>query len=362
MRPLRPMFGILVLVAAGCQGGAVVGPGPSPSQTASATPTARPTSLPSATPSPAPTPLPTGVTPSPTPIATPSGAKLYVVNHSTFGAGANGSPSVTVYPITANGDATPIATLAGSATNENQIYFPAVDSFNTLYLGNQNGSGTSGTITEFAGQLGNRAPTQTLTGLYQPVGVAVDAMNALYVGESGEYDVYAPGALPGAAPLHHIAGSNTTMNGQSVYQIFVERTGKQDIALQNAVITFAYGTDGNATPTQDIYGTTTGIVYALGVAADSSGNIYVTNFNLNNVLEFGSTSTGNTVPSDTIVGTSFNEPWGIFFDSNDNAYIANRGNNSILIFAKGTLATGIPSATISGADTGLDNPTGVFVR
>ena len=267
-----------------------------------------------------------------------------------------------MYPITANGNATPIATLAGPATMENQIYYTAVDSNSTLYLGNQNGSTTSGTVTSFSGPLGNSAPARTLAGIYQPLGVAVDPMNALYVGESGALEVYAANAVAGAPPMRRIAGSNTTMNGQSVYQVFVESTGKQDLALQNAIITFPYAADGNVAPMQNIYGEATGIDYALGVAADSSGNIYVTNFNINNVLEFGPTSTGDSAPSSTIVSTSFDQPWGIFIDSSNNVYVANRGNNSILVFASGTFATGIPTATISGANTGLDNPTGVFVR
>jgi hypothetical protein len=358
---------IAAVSLAGCQGGAVVGsPVANPSSAPSATPTGatpRPTSLATAPPTAPPTPLPPGVTPSPTPVPTPTGLKLYVVNHSTFGAGNAGTPSVTVYPITASGDATPIAVLSGAATMENQIYFPAVDSYSQLYLGNQNGSTTSGTVTEFPGPLnGNIAPTQTLTGFYQPVGIGVDRMNALYVGEAGAIDVYASGATAGTAPIRRISGSNTELPGQSVYEIFVERTGKQDVALQNAVVTFPYGATGNVAPTQYLYGATTGIIYALGVAADSNGNIYVTNFTQNNVLEFSSTATGNAAPSGIVVSTSFNEPWGIFFDSNDTAYVANRGNNSILVFASGSLATGIPTATIGGADTHLDDPTGVFVR
>jgi hypothetical protein len=348
---------------AGCQGGAVVG---SPAPQASGSPsgaTPRPTSLATAPPTAPPTPLPPGVTPSPTPEPTPSGAKLYVVNHSTFGAGNAGTPSVTVYPVTASGDATPIAVLTGAATMENQIYFTAVDSYARLFLGNQNGSTTSGTVTEFPGPLdGNIAPAQTFGGFYQPVGIGVDNMNALYVGEAGAIDVYAATAAPGAAPIRRISGSNTTLAGQSVYEIFVERTGKQDIATQNAIVTFPYGATGNVTPTQYLYGATTGIVYALGVAADSNGNIYVTNFTQNDVLEFASTATGDDAPSAVVASTSFDEPWGIFFDSSDTAYVANRGNNSILVFANGSLALGIPTATISGADTLLDNPTGVFVR
>ena len=374
---------ILSSVLSGCRGGAVVGPsvGPPPSPTPSVTIVTVPvnprpspgtpgpspsstvlqTPLPSAPPTVTPT-LAPGQTPSPTPVPTSPGPKIYVVNHSTFGAGNAGAPSVTVYPANANGDATPIATLAGSATMEDQIFFTAVDSNSTLYLGNQNGATNSGTVTAFTGPLGNVAPAKTLTGLAQPVGIAVDATNALYVGELGALEVYSPGATAGAPPLHRIAGSNTSLSGQSAYEVFVERTGKQDVALQNAVVTFPYGADGNVAPLQNIYGEATGIVYALGVAADSSGNLFVTNFNLNDVLEFGPSATGDSAPAATIASTSFDEPWGIYIDASDNVYVANRGNDSILVFAAGTFAAGIPTATISGAHTGLDNPTGVFVR
>jgi hypothetical protein len=293
---------------------------------------------------------------------------LYVANHDTFGPVAN-NPTVTIYPASANGDATPVATLAGSATAEDEIWFPAVDPSGTIYLSNENQGESTGSVTEFAPVTEhlNVAPVATIGGLYQPEGLALDASNNLYAGVEQAIDVFAPGASgTPATMLRQITGANTLLSTSEEYQVFVESTdstpGKIDVAMQNEINTYAPGANGNVTPLQAIFGESTLLVSVLGVAADSSGNIYAADNTVNDIVEFSSTATGDTAPTAIMKSTSFDQPWGIFIDPANTIYVANRGNNSILVFTSGTLPSETPSATISGADTGLDNPTGVYVR
>jgi len=367
---MRPTLGFVCVCSflLGCNGGATIGPSPNgrgsptPSPTPSSaattpTPTASPTGTATATASATATATATP-TQTPTPGPTPSGPKIYVVNHSAFGPGAASNPSVTVYTITASGNATPVATLSGSATNLNQPFFPAVDANGDLFVSNENQGRDSGTVTEYLPPLGDTAPTLTIAGLYQPTGLSLDTSGNLYVGMVSEVEVFSSAGTP----IRAISGSNTVLTGQSVYQVFVEASGKTDVVAQNQLTTYAAGANNNPTPQQAIYGEATTMVTNLGVAADASGNLFVTDNSQNRIIEFNAIETGNVPPTAVITGSALNQPWGIFIDANNTTYVANRGNNSILVFASGALATGIPTTTISGPNTGLDNPTGIYVR
>ena len=288
-----------------------------------------------------------------------SSALIYVANHSAFGSGS-GTPSITVYPASANGDATPVATLSGPATRENQIQFVAVDQLGTLWVSNVAQGEASGYVTGFVAghQSGNVAPQYLISGLNSPEGVALGPSDALAVGTIDSVNVYTN--RHGRQDLKRsIAGSNTQI--LNTYEVFSAHH-KLYLAEQDAVYVFPFKADGNVAPAQLISGTATMLQDVLGVASDSTGAIDATNLNADDIVEFAKDANGDAVPTGVVTGNAFDQPWGIFIDGNDTVYVANEGNNSIAIFPAGTLATGIPSATISGADTGLDNPIGVFVR
>lgn len=281
-----------------------------------------------------------------------------MTNHGRFG---QNNPSVTVYAATANGNVAPVARLAGKATKENQIQYPAVGPKGTLYISNLNGGTSSGSVTESGSKLnGNIAPFAAITGLRTPEGVALDAASYLYVAVIDSLLVFAPGAKGPATPVRDITGSNTLI--ANPYEAFVDSAGKQYLAEQNAIYTFAPGANGNVAPEQNIQGSATQLYDVLGVAADSAGEIYATNLDGNNVVVFGPTDTGNMAPTLVVSSSAFNQPWGIFIDGADNIYVANRGNNSIAVFAKTTFGTGVPTAVISGSKTMLNNPIGVAVK
>ena len=375
-------------VFAGCAGGATVGAGlgPAPvSVSASATPSPVPvvepstgkgggaSSEPSLAPvTPSPTPL--GATPAPSPppaAALPAGKYIYVVNRGTFGAGNDASSTVTVYPVTASGNATPIATLGGPATGLEASMFVAVDPSGKVYVANENRGFRTGSITEYTNVYGNNSPVTTLSGLFSPGGLALDAAGDLISTQIDGMYVYPPGATSGSAFTFIHGGINDDII-YNPYEVFVNKNNKIYLALQNQIEVYAPSPTPASTPLQNIFGTASQTYYILGAAADSTDTVYATNGPLNNVIEFSSTAdngdgssttaAAGPAPSGVVASTSFNDPWGIFVDSSDNVYVVNHGNNSILYFASGSFATGIPTATISGANTGLNGPTGIYVR
>ena len=78
----------------------------------------------------------------------------------------------------------------------------------------------------------------------------------------------------------------------------------------------------------------------VGIAFDSSGNLFVANAGNNTIKEFNSSGTGHTFAS-----SSLSLPWGIAFDSSGNLFVANAGNNTIKEF--NSSGTGAVVATAS---------------
>ncbi len=297
--------------------------------------------------------------PPPTPV--PAATKLYVLNHSTFGTGSASNPSVTVYAANASGNATPIATLSGPHTTLAQSYYLAVDRAGTVYVSNA-GNSNNGSVAVFPkGVLsGDIAPAFSLPTASAPTGLAVDSVGNLYVGLQDRIVVYGPGLSATSSPIHTIMGSTAFV--LSPYELFVGPKDELYEAQRKRIKTYAFGADGNATPINNITGAATQLYSALGVAADSTGKIFVTDVNTNAITTFAATDTGNMPPRSVITNTMFSKPWGIWIDPADNAYLANEGTNAIYFFTSTALAAGVPTTTLSGAMTGLDNPTAVVVR
>jgi len=130
----------------------------------------------------------------------------------------------------------------------------------------------------------------------------------------------------------------------------------------NDVTAYLADTSGNIAPLSS----GTGLASPFGIARDSSGNLYVTNQDGNTVTVYAPGSNGNSVPVDTIGGsnTGLDNPTGIAVDSSGNLYVANAGSvvgaaDTVTIYGAGSSGNVAPIATITGANTGLDNPTGI---
>ncbi len=247
------------------------------------------------------------------------------------------SPTVTAYPLGSSGNVTPL----GSVTSATGLAYPdgiARDSSGNLYVANM----AAASVTIYApGASGNAAPTATITGdstgLVNPSGVAVDSGGNIYV------------ANPGAS-----AG------------------------YSDSVFVYPPGSNGNATPTATITGSSTGLANPTAITLDSSGNIYVANGGskvggVNSITVYPAGSNGNAQPSATISGanTGLAFPWGIALDSSRNIYVANNGSTtggsttggsgSVTVYTSASNGNVVPSATISGSDTALNSPGGIAV-
>ncbi|MGH7812613.1 MAG: LamG-like jellyroll fold domain-containing protein, partial [Candidatus Binataceae bacterium] len=162
---------------------------------------------------------------------------------------------------------------------------------------------------------------------------------------------------------------------------YVANSGNDSISVYSA------SDSGNSTPNAVISGSNTGLDFPVGVAVDTSGNIYVINSpgpgGSINVYPAG--SNGNVAPNNatscsdtgggnaTICGTNtgLNLPNAIAVDSSGTIYVANYGDSSITEYSAGSNGNATPlnsatcnssNTTICGSRTGLNEPFGVAVE
>jgi sugar lactone lactonase YvrE len=284
------------------------------------------------------------------------------LNQSMIYALNNEDSTVTEYAPSASGDATPVATLQGSKT---QIGFLpsglAVSSARKVYVSAKTPSGAAA-ILEFApGANGNVAPqtvlSGSLTGLDGNDGVAVDKAGDLWVANVGNSTLteYGPAASGNNSPRLTLGGPATGLSSPShmtfdaAGDLWVTNPGNSKIteyaaaSLQQtsmqpvnltpaatvastavrapggitfdavgalhvgdesarAIFGFAPGSpNGNATPTDNLAGSNTQLGFALGLAADPAGRLYVGE---GAILEFNENATGNTAPVTIIQGSA----------------------------------------------------------
>ncbi|HYB91935.1 MAG TPA: NHL repeat-containing protein, partial [Candidatus Binataceae bacterium] len=275
-------------------------------------------------PSPAPSPA-TGLS-WPYGIARDSSGNLYVANEL--------APSLTVYARSASGNAAPTATIAGSNTGLTNPTGIALDSSGNIYEADA-GSITGGndSVNVYAaGSNGNVTPAATITGtstgLANPTGIALDSSGNIYVpnsnsvwGGTDSITVYPAGSNGNATPSATIAGAGTgllvpwAIALDSSGNIYVANQGSQ-VWAADSITVYSAGSNGNATPSATISGTSTGLLSPGGIAVDSSGNIYVTNdaglFGYSDsITVYTAGSNGNVVPSNTLFALGLAAPAGI---------------------------------------------------
>ena len=202
----------------------------------------------------------------------------------------------------------------------------AIDSLGNIYVADYNNHrirkiAPGGTVTTLAGS--GMATFADGTGIAasfkQPNGVAVDASGNVYVGEFGNHRIR---KITPAGVVTTLAGSGNA--------------------------TFADGT-----------GTAASFWNPNGVAVDSSGNVYVADYNNNRIRKITSAGvvttlagSGNaTFVDGTGTAASFNNPWGVAVDSSGNVYVADFGNQRIrMVTSAGVVTTLAGSGSSSFAD------------
>jgi hypothetical protein len=215
----------------------------------------------------------------------------------------------------------------------------------------------------------------TSTGLIYPVGaLAVDGSGSVYAYANVEVDgieysgirVFAPTADGDVAPIKVIGGNATGMNLLGI-QIAVDSAGNIYVPGGNStrvdsVLIFNSSAAGNVLPTAVLSGSNTLINEAVGVALDSTGNIYVGDSSGPSILEFSAGSTGNVAPIRTISGpaTTLSAIGNLTVDGSGDIYILN--DQTIVRFAPDASGNVAPAATIRNYEFGLSPSHGIAVH
>jgi sugar lactone lactonase YvrE len=235
----------------------------------------------------------------------------------------------------------------GSAALFNQPYGLALDSSGNLYVADKanhiirkiTSAGVVTTLAGSAGSPGSINGTGSDALFNQPTGVAVDSGGNVYVADSANNLI-------------------------------------RKITSSGVVTTFA-GTAGSSGAVDSNPGPVT-FNQPYGVAVDGSGNVYVTEFNNNTIRMITSGGTVTTLAGTAGVtgsanatgsSASFHQPIGIAADTSGNLYVADSGNNLIrkVVASTGVVTTLAGSAGVEGTADGtgtaalFHSPRGVAV-
>ena len=172
------------------------------------------------------------------------------------------------------------------------------------------------------------------------------------------------GSNPNISPLITIMGANTQLaipdaialdSGGNIY------VGNGSFMFSDITV-FPPGSNGNATPSQDIFGNMTGLDGVYGLTLDSTGkHIYTANVASNTcqgsgaILIFPSSGTGNIAPSSAIECltnppgdmTLLFQPSGVALDGTGNIYVVSQGGPYINIYSAGSTGNAMPSGMIA---------------
>ena len=262
------------------------------------------------------------------------------------------------FPLAASGDASPSATIGGSATGLNSLGGIAVDKTGAVYVSN---AGTPSIAVFAPGASGNVAPTRTIagpdTGLSLPAGLALDNAGLLYVADEGDnaITVYATDAHGDARPGQTISGLDTELS--QPMGVVVDSAGHiwAASAGANLLTEYAAGATGDAVPIGTYRGLATTLNDPVAVTLDASGRVLAANTFGESVSAFTATPPfGNVAPAFSISGpqAQLSFPSGLDVDNSGALYVANQFGG-INVYAPNTTA---PLRVIAGAATGLASP------
>ncbi|HEY1866713.1 MAG TPA: hypothetical protein VGG70_00360 [Candidatus Cybelea sp.] len=316
-------------------------------------------------------------------VAASMSSKIYVANAS-YPAG-----SVTVYAKNADGNAAPVQTISGSNTGLVQPEGIAVDDAGKIYVSDifgsrpkfDDGPSQQGVVFVFAAKAnGNVKPIATIhDGLNYPNGIAFDRTGNLYVAnfQGCDITVYAAKTYQlirtitssGSIGLCYVDGVALDGAGNT----YVVDTSYTDDDVSSApagfILVFGPGANGRVLPIQVIGGPRTRLTDPNGIAVNSRGEIYVTNFANKfpypEILVFAPGANGNVKPVRTIRG-SMTQLWGtgIGLNRHGTVFIANdpfSAPYSVTAYRSHARGDAPPIREISGNNTGLDMPSAVAI-
>lgn len=222
-----------------------------------------------------------------------------------------------------------------------------------------------------AGATGSATPARTITGPSLSTSIssiAVDSTGEVYALSGNSIGVFAANASTNATPLRQIAGALTQLNSASAIAV----DAAQNIYVANTaggnVLVFSSTQSGNVAPAGIITGTSGNLGAPSGVAIDSSGDIYVASFNQPSnssaVLEFAPGATGNATPTRTLTSVASDTLAGLAVDALDNLYVytATGSQLAVDVFSPNQSGSSAPSRTISSTAWTASNYGQIAVR
>ena len=345
--------------------------------------------------------------PTPTPSPTPSGLApaIYVLNQ-----GQGSAPTVTVYPLSASGNAAPIRTINLDPNKVVTPYSAAVDGSGNLYVGFINAS-NFGEIDVFAyNATGSATPIRTILSdpndhdplndtTLNPVQLAIGANGALLTigstqvsGNNGNTAalVYAAGASGKAVPIDgwNFTAPQISTSGQaqaSVGGLALDTAGNYYVAgaLKSGFFSSVLGifsapatasgpsvaatplASGPPLPQTPSAGSITGL------ALDSSGTIYESQFIAGqttftgtiNVYAAASANLKATIsdPNDLTINPQLGLTTLPVAVNGQQIYVANGSTNGVFVYPTSANGNTTPLQTITGSNTGLNTPISIAV-
>jgi sugar lactone lactonase YvrE len=306
----------------------------------------------------------------------------------------------TVRKISAGGEVTTLAGLAGARGNEDGVgsaarfdrpQAPAIDRNGVLYVADFyshtirriSPTGEVTTIAGLAGSAGSADGTGSTARFNYPMGTAVDAFGNLYVTDSNNNTIRRITAAGVVTTLAGLAGTSGSADGSGSnarfnypHGIAVDTTGLVYVAdlsnhtirkVNGDVVTTVAGTAGRSGST-DATGSAARFNQPSGLAVDGSGNVYVVewgNHTLRKITRDGVVTTLAGLASfrGAVDGTGtaarfFRPDVGVGIDSVGNIYVGDTSNHTVRKITSAGVAT-----TLAGqAGSGTTDGTGAAAR
>lgn len=309
-------------------------------------------------------------------LAFDSSGNLWVVNEGSLTISAF-SPS----QYAASGSPTPAIQIT-PAYGLDSPQLEAFDSSGNLWIANP---GSSSVVAFTPAQLASGAarPAIALTlplGAY-PEGLAFDSSGDLWVSDAANNSLYefTPSELSSSGtPTPKVtitSDASHSLDGPA--GLAFDGSGDLWVANEgnNTLVEYTpsqLAASGSPTPTATISANGShSLDVPVGVAFDSSGDLWVSNAANSSLVEYTATQlgdgTGGPTPNVTLTSdasASLDSPMGLAFDGSGNLWVANQANDSLVEFTSSQLsATGSPTPTdtVAGSATLLDDPVGVAI-
>jgi sugar lactone lactonase YvrE len=279
--------------------------------------------------------------------------------------------NVARYQGTATGNAPPLSEL-----RTNHPTALVTDFAGTTYVASDTGSQVS---VYSQGATGNDPRLRNLqgpnTGIYHPLGLALDGAGNLYVAEGGGGNIpsavlkFAPGADGDVAPIARIpsilppGGATAATNTQlsEARGVAVDRSGRIYVVdrLGDRLLIFDAGASGDVAPLEVV---TTGLSSPQQVVLDYDENVYVSNRGTPSIVTYAERPTSSAVPVRTIMSSDLGDPYGLAVDGRGQIYIANTSHDSVTVFAEGASGNVAAIRKIQGPATRLKQPLALAIR